>query len=208
MQLSINGAILALTIIGTSCSNSKQQIAKEMEQHEGKTVILPTAEKWVSSPVRNRLILELNKPVSEVYALVGDPANMPNYSSGLDSVTTKMENGKCASYTCYFKPAKEGEPGYVHTDKMVWQQLNQGWASRTPEPNEFGFTQYVSLTTLEEKDGKTILTWYMHYNHEKEEMIDMNKTGLDQAFQDIGNQLVNRFGGKIVENFVEGKAAD
>ena len=201
----ISGALLALIITCTSCSNNQQtKTESEMEQN----AVLPTADKWVTSPIRNRLTLELGRPISEVYALIGDPGNMPKFSSGLDSVTTKMANGKCTSYTCYFKPAKEGEDGYVHTDNMIWQEPNQGWASRTPEPNEYGFTQYLSLTTLEEKEGKTIVRWYMHFNHEKPDMIDMNKAGLEQAFDDIGNQLVNRFGGRIVENFVEGKSAN
>ena len=199
----IGGAMIALTVLGTSCNNSNNQQTKtEMEQKET-NVALPTTDKWVKSPVRNRLVVELNKPISAVWTLVGDPANMPRYSAGLDSVTTKTENGKCTQYTCYFKPMKEGEPGYVHTDNMLWQEENRGWASRTPEPNEMGYTDYMSLLTLEETDGKTKLTWSMTCNHEKAEMIEMNKQGLIQAFDDIGNQLVTRFGGKVIENYVE-----
>jgi uncharacterized protein YutE (UPF0331/DUF86 family) len=40
-------------------------------------------------------------------------------------------------------------------------------------------------------------------NHEKAEMIEMNKQGLVQAYDDIGKQLVEKFGGKVVENYVE-----
>lgn len=200
----IGGAVLALTMACTSCNNSNQQTktGSKMEQQET-NVALPTTDKWVKSPVRNRLVVELNKPIQEVWALVGDPANMPKFSAGLDSVTTKTENGKCKQYTCYFKPMKEGEPGYVHTDNMLWQEENRGWASRTPEPNEMGYTDYMSLLTLEEVEGKTKLTWVMTGNHEKNEMIEMNKVGLVQAYDDIGKQLVTKFGGKVIENYVE-----
>ncbi len=198
----IGGAMIALTVLGTSCNNiNNQQTKTEMEQKET-NVALPTTDKWVKSPVRNRLVVELNRPISEVWTLVGDPANMPKFSAGLDSVTTKTENGKCTQYTCYFKPMKEGEPGYVHTDNMLWQEENRGWASRTPEPNEMGYTDYLSLLTLEETAGKTKLIWSMTCNHEKAEMIEMNKQGLIQAFDDIGKQLVTRFGGKVIENHV------
>lgn len=173
-----------------------------MEKQET-NVALPTADQWVKSPVRNRLVVELEKPVTEVWALVGDPVNMPKYSAGLDSVTTKTENGKYTQYTCYFKPMKEGELGYVHTENMLWHEENRGWASRTPEPHEMGYTDYLSLLTFEDKNGKTKLTWSMTCNHEKVEMIEMNKQGLVQAFEDIGKQLVARFGGKVIENYVE-----
>lgn len=201
----IGGAVLALTMACTSCNNCSQQSKNEskMEQKKENTTVLPTADKWVTSPVRHLLVLELEKPVAEVYALVGDPGNMPKYSVGLDSVTTKTENGKCIQYTCYFKPAAKGEKGYVHTDNMVWQAVNQGWAAKTPEPNEMGFTESFSLTTFEEINGKTIVKWYMHYNHKKPKMIEMNKQGLVSAFDDIGKQLVAKFGGKVVENYVE-----
>ena len=199
----ISGAIIALTMVSTGCDNSKNQQNKTEMEQVVTNVALPTTDKWVKSPVRNRLVIELNKSISEVWALVGDPANMPKFSAGLDSVTTKTKNGKCTQYTCYFKPAKEGEPVYIHTDNMLWQEENKGWASQTPEPNEMGYTEYLSLVTFEDINGKTKLTWSMTCNHEKPEMIEMNKQGLLKAFDDIGNQLVSRFGGKVIENYIE-----
>ncbi len=66
-----------------------------------------------------------------------------------------------------------------------------------------GYTDYLSLLTLEETNGKTKLIWSMTCNHEKAEMIEMNKQGLVQAFDDIGKQLVAKFGGQIIENWTE-----
>ncbi|HJV20215.1 MAG TPA: SRPBCC family protein [Sediminibacterium sp.] len=202
-----SGVILvALTLSCTACNNNNYLPAKKeskMEQTESNKA-LPTTDRWVKSPVRNRLVLELNKPVAEVWALAGDPANMPEFSPGIDSVITKKVNGRCTQYTCYFKPMKEGESGYVHTENMIWSEENKGWASRSPEPNAMGYTDYLSLITLEAlPNNKTRLTWAMTSNHNNQEMIDQNTKGLVEAFDNIGRQLTARFGGKVVENHSE-----
>lgn len=177
-----------------------------MEQKEMTTTALPKADKWVKSPLRNLLIIELDKPMAEVWDMVGDPGNMPKFSAGLDKVETKIAgDGKCSQYTCYFKPTEVGGQGIVHTANMVWQEENKGWASLDEEPNEIGLTESLSLTTFEERDGKIIIKWHMHYNMATPELVEQGKAGLEQAFHDIGGQLVHRFGGRIVENFVEGK---
>lgn len=201
----IGGTVLALTLTFISCSSSSNQSGEnENSESQRETITaLPTVDKWVKSPVRNRLVVVLNRSIAEVWAVVGDPANMPKFSKGLDSVTIKTENGKCTQYTCYFKPMKKGEAGYRHTENILWQETNRGWASRSPEPNEMGFTDYLGILTLEESKDKTKLTWSMTCNHEKTEMIEMNKQGLVQAFEDIGKQLIAMFGGKVVENYVQ-----
>lgn len=198
--------IIPALLFFISCGNqNKVKINEQTEKLEEQQAIpmYPRASNFVESPVRNRLTLELNRPVSEVYALVGDPGNMPKYSAGLEKVETESENGRYSSYTCYFKTKTEDEEGLVHTEAIVWQEVNQGWASMSHEPDEFGFTDYFSLTTLEDKGNKTLLQWYMHYNHESLEMIKMNASELVDVFDDMGNQLIAKFGGKVVENFVK-----
>jgi hypothetical protein len=38
--------------------------------------------------------------------------------------------------------------------------------------------------------------------------VEMNKASLEQALnQDIAQQLIQRFGGQVLENFVEGKTS-
>lgn len=201
----ISGAALALMALSTSCnvSNKQNNSESKMEQKET-TVLLPAASIFVTSPVRNRLVLELNKPVSEVWAIIGDPAKMPTYSAGLAKVETMLAtDGKCTEYTCYFKPMEEGGKETVHTAKMLWYESKKGWASLDNEPNEFGLEQSLTLITMEQQGDKTIVSWSMHFNCNTGKMITMNKTSLEQALFDIGNNLVGKFGGKIVENFVE-----
>lgn len=199
------GTVLVLALACFSCNMSDDPFAKRMNSGGLKQAItiLPTVEKWVKSPVRNRLVIVLNRPITEIWALVGNPANMPKFSAGLDSVTCKTENGNCSQYTCYFKPIKKGEAGYKHTENILWHEINRGWASRLPEPNDMGFTDYLSMLTLEGANGKTKLTWSMTCNHEKAEMIETNKQGLKQAFEDIGKHLIAFFGGEVVENYVQ-----
>jgi len=163
----------------------------------------PRASDFVKSPLRNRLILELNKTISEVFALVGDPGNMPKYSEGLERVETKMVNGKCSSCTCYFKPLAKGEDGAVHEELVVWQEANLGWASIAEGDDQYGFSDYFSLTTLEAKNGKTLLTWHMHFNHENEEMLEMNTSTLVGVFEDMAERLIAKFNGRVIENYME-----
>jgi len=184
-----------------SCGNSNK-VKMSNETAQKTTVIYPSASDFANSPLRNRMVLELNKPVSIVYDLVGDPTNISKYSAGLEKVETEMKNGKCISYTCYFKPMTEGEEGVIHTEKLVWQETNLGWASAKKEATDFGFTDSFSLTTLEEKGDKTILKWDMHFNHDNAEMLIMNKTTLVEVFNDMANQLIAKFGGKLIENYM------
>ena len=102
---------MALTIGGIACNNSRNPKTKtenKMEQKEP-NVALPTADKWVKSPLRNSVKLELNAPIAEVWELVGNPSNMPTFSSGLNKVDTKSDgSGKYTEYTCHFKPTEAG----------------------------------------------------------------------------------------------------
>lgn len=177
-----------------------------MEQKETH-VALPAADKWVTSPLRNRIKLELNAPISEVWALVGDPAKMATYSSGLQKVDTKLDGtGKCSEYTCYFKPIEEGGQEIIHTAKMLWHEPGKGWASLDEEPNVFGFQQSLTLITFEQKDNKTFLDWSMHFDCENQETLQMNISSLEQALNnDIAQRLLDKFGGKVIESMVNGK---
>jgi carbon monoxide dehydrogenase subunit G len=170
-------------------------------------VAFPIAGKWVKSALRNRIKLELDAPVSEVWALVGDPSKMPEYSSGLSKVDTKKNSsGRCTEYTCYFKPIEEGGQEIVHTAKMVWHEPKKGWASLDEEPNTFGFQQSLTLITLEQKANKTVLNWAMHFNCENQELLQLNISSLEQALNgDIAQQLLAKFRGKLLDSYIDGK---
>src|SRR5688500_9556571 len=177
-----------------------------MEQ-KATTTVLPAADKFVTSPLRNRIKLELSAPVPDVWAVIGDPGRMPEYSAGLQKVDTKKDSsGKYVAYICHFKPMEEGEEGIVHNVNMIWYEPNKGWASLDEEPNAFGLQQTLTLITLDAKDDKTILQWDMHFNSKNEEAIKMNVSSLEQALNhDIAQNLTKKFGGKVLESYVDDK---
>lgn len=194
-------------IISMRCNNSNNQTKKggQMETKET-TVKVPTADKFVTSPLRNRIKLELNAPVSDVWPLVGDPGRMPEYSAGLQKVETQKDaSGKFTGFTCYFKPVEEGQQGITHHIKMVWYEQGTGWASLDEEPNAFGLQQSLTILTFESKDNKTIVTWEMNFNAANEESIRLNVSALEQALNDIAQNLIKRFSGRVLENYADAK---
>lgn len=202
----LTGGIILFLTVHTGCNNhhhTKTKSADNQEQKEMTTTMLPTAEKFVTSKMRNRLTIELDKSISEVWKIIGDPKKMPTYSAGLNRVETKMDGNNCAEYTCYFKPIEKGETEIIHSAKMLWYAQNKGWASLDNEPNEFGLKQSLSLITLEPKGNKTVLKWSMHFNCDTKKVLQMNTIALNQALNDIGKKLINKFGGRMTENYVE-----
>lgn len=177
----------------------KQKPENKMKPQET-NIAFPTAEKWVKSPLRNHIKIELNVPINEVWTVVGNPAKILTYSSGLNKIETKTDaSGKCSEYTCFYESDGESKEEIIHA-KMLWHEANKGWASLDEEPNAFGFQQSLVLITVEQKDNKTILNWDMHYNNESDEMLQMYITSLEQALSDeIGQQLIQKFGGRILE---------
>jgi hypothetical protein len=203
---SVATAVIALLV--NACNNSAQttKAEKEMEQKQI-NMVLPTAGKWVKSPLRNRIQLELDAPVADVWTLLGDLTKMPVYSGGLNKVEAEEDtSGKCTAYTCYFIPIQPGEPGIVHGSKMVWYEPGRGWASLDEEPNEFGFEQSLTLLTLEEREGKTLVDWSMYFECGKPEMLQPNISSLELALnEDIAQRLISGFGGKLLQSYVYGK---
>jgi len=97
-------------------------------QVEGPKAI-PAAIAFTSSP-RNRVRIELKAPAPEVWALVGDLARFPEYSSGLERVDAKRDSsGRCTEYMCHFKPLEEGGESIVSRELIRWYEPNRGYAS-------------------------------------------------------------------------------
>ena len=191
-----------LPVVKTQVNNETNKINNmETNQVKSKT---PRASEFVNSPLRNRIQLELDVPVSEVWKLVGDHARMPEYSEGLQKVTATFNpSGKCEEYVCFFKPLDAGGEEIIHKALVIWYEPNVGWASVDEEPNAFDLLQSLSLVTLLSERGKTILNWDMHFTSGTPEMVQMNKSSLEQALDDISGKLIDRFGGRILNRFVE-----
>jgi carbon monoxide dehydrogenase subunit G len=161
---------------------------------------MPAASEFTSSPLRNRLRMELDAPVSQVWELMGDLSRFPEYSEGLERVETKQdEDGRCTEYTCYFKPLEEGSEGPVSRDVMKWYEPERGYLSVELD-GDAGTLGAVAFMTLNPIPTGTHLTYDMHYDAED---LETMKANLDEVNVDMADKLIARFGGRVAERYVE-----
>jgi hypothetical protein len=177
---------------------------RDMTESQTKTAQptgVPSAYDFTSSALRNRIRFELDAPVSEVWELMGDLSRFPEYSVGLERVDAVVdEDSRCVEYTCYFKPFVEGAEGAVSRDVMKWYEPNRGYLS-VEVGGTWGGEGTVALMTLDPiRGGGTRVTNDMHFDAED---LAAAKMAIDEALVDIAENLVARFGGKLVERYVE-----
>ena len=160
----------------------------------------PSASDFTSSPLRNRLRLELDAPVSRIWELLGDLSRFPEYSVGLDRVEVETDvAGRCLEYTCYFKPVEEGSDGAVSRDLMKWYEPNRGYLSVETDGNA-GTAGAVAFMTLDPTPAGTRVDYQMYFDSED---LDTTKAQLDEVFFDMADRLIARFGGRVLDRHVE-----
>jgi Polyketide cyclase / dehydrase and lipid transport len=160
----------------------------------------PSASDFTSSPLRNRIRLELDARVSEVWELIGDLSRFPEYSVGLERVDVQLdEGGRCIGYTCYFKPLEEGAEGALSRDVMKWYEPNRGYLSVEAE-GSWGGGGTVALMTLDPVPRGTRVNYDVHFDAQD---LDAAKAHFDEALVDIAENLIRRFGGRLTEHYVE-----
>ena len=154
---------------------------------------------WTSAPLRNRVRIELDAPVGGVWSLIGDLSRFPEYSDGLERVdATVGSDGRHTGYVCHFKPSAPGTSGIVHREIMLWYEPGRGYASRGQADNAFGLFNDLNLLTVQPKPGGTLVTWDTYFDAQD---VDASRSSYDQALADIGERLIARFGGRIVERY-------
>jgi uncharacterized protein (TIGR02246 family) len=158
------------------------------------------------APLRNRVRVELDAPLSEVWALIGDLARFPEYSAGLERVDPTLDSdGRCTEYVCHFKPVADGQPGIVDRNLMRWYEPGRGYASSGVPGNAFGLSDDLDFVTLQPASGGTLLTWDEYFEARD---VDTMRASFDQALVDIADRLIARFGGRLIERFAgDGGAA-
>ncbi|MFN7131359.1 MAG: hypothetical protein ACK4N5_04710 [Myxococcales bacterium] len=133
---------------------------------------------------------------------MGDLARMPEYSDGLERVDVKTSSsGAPSEYICHFRPMEPGGPGAVSRERIRWYAPNRGWASVGEEPNDFGQTGSLHLVTLTPAGQRSLLTWEAYYEATD---LETSRTALDAALADIAHRLIARFGGRVVDRWVDG----
>ena len=194
-------AVVASACTGNSPGVSLSSTSKEVQAMNVGSKMVPPASSFTTAPLRNRIRVEFKAPVSEVWALIGNLTRFPEYSSGLERVETKEDlSGRCTEYVCYFKPQEEGGESIVERELVRWYEPNRGYASSGEEGNAFGVKNDLNLVILEPSKGGTILTWDEYYDAQD---LDMMKAHFDQAFADIAENLIRRFGGAVVTRYVD-----
>jgi carbon monoxide dehydrogenase subunit G len=160
----------------------------------------PAASTFTSSPLRNRLRVELHAPVAEVWELLGDLARFPEYSAGLDRVEATLDAaGRCTAYVCHFKPLAAGEAPIVAREIIRWWEPRVGYAS-SGDGDAFGLSHDLHRVIIEPSNEGAVVTWEEFFDAED---LPMMKAHFDEALVDTGENLIRRFGGSIVERYVE-----
>jgi uncharacterized protein YndB with AHSA1/START domain len=207
----LGGAVLTFTAIQTPAESDDifaRQCAAldhELEVLRAQVERHPQANVLTRAPLRNRMRVLLEAPVAEVWALLSDLTRLPEYSVGLDRVeATRDANGGCTEYICHFKPMAAGEAGIVSRETIRWWVPLQGYASSGAQRDAFGLGDDLNLVVLESAHDGAIVTWAEYYNAQD---LPMMKAHFEEALADIGENLAKRFGGTVLERFVEGSRA-
>lgn len=194
-------AAIAGACAGGSPVDSPGGTKREVQAMDAGNKMVPPVRSFTSAPLRNRIRVELEAPVSEVWALIGDLTRFPEFSSGLERVEAKRSSsGALTEHVCHFKPREEGGEGISHREIVRWYEPNRGYASSGEEGNVFGLTNDLNVVTVEPSKGGTVLTWDEYYDARD---LDMMRAEYDQAFADIAENLIRRFGGAVVVRHVD-----
>ena len=162
---------------------------------------MPKPTEFSSAPLRNRLRVALDAPLPKVWTLVGDPGRLPEYSAGLARVdVSRGASGRPESFVCHFKPMQEGAEGVVSHDRLRWWAAERGWASSGAQADAFGLENDLNVVVLEPTESGAILSWEVYFDSQD---VGSMKAHFDEALSDIGENLVRRFGGRILERYVQ-----
>jgi ketosteroid isomerase-like protein len=136
-----------------------------------------------------------------VWTLLGDLTRFPEYSAGLERVDHVLgADGRCTQYVCHFRPTAEGQAGIVDRNIMRWHEPGYGYASSGTSNNAFGLSHDINLLTVEPAPRGTLLTWDEYFDAED---VDAMRASFDQALADAADRLIARFGGRLIERFVQ-----
>ncbi|WP_420402057.1 hypothetical protein [Flagellimonas sp.] len=197
--MALTGLCMALQLV--SCTTKAQSSKTAKAAMTNTKVQVPNPSKYVSSPVRNRIKLNLNASLPEVWEMVGKPEHMPHYSAGLEKVDALYTAGKCTKFTSHFVPMQGQTEGLKHTEKVVWYENQLGYISRSEEPNNYGYTEGLALVQVSKTEQGTLFSWDIHYNAPDDATLHMNIEAYQMALDNIAANLIKKFGGQVVESY-------
>ena len=162
---------------------------------------VPNATAFTTAPLRHRLRVELNAPVSDVWAVVGRHDRMPEYSAGIASVRVEQAPDGTRARVCQFRSLDGSGAGPAAREQIRWEAANVGYATTTEAGNPFGLSNDLSLVSVGPAATGTLFTWDQHYD-----AADPVATrgSFDDAFADMATRLIARFGGRVIERSMDG----
>ncbi len=86
----------------------------------------------------------------------------------------------------------------VLREQVRWYAPGLGYATSAEAGNAFGLENDLSLVTVEADGAESLFTWDQHYDIDIK-MLDEMRTSFDEGLTDIGERLIRRFGGEIIE---------
>ncbi|MCI0354538.1 MAG: hypothetical protein L0099_05800 [Acidobacteria bacterium] len=101
----------------------------------------------------------------------------------------------------HFRPRDGAAGGMVLREIIRWEAPNLGYSTSADPANDFGLMNDLALVTVVATPQGTMFTWEQYYDHSD---LPAMRAGFDQGIADIGQRLVARFGGRVVERFVDG----
>lgn len=162
---------------------------------------IPDVKTLTSASLRHRLRIELNAPVSEVWALIGCHVRMPEYSAGIAAVEIERDKHGACVRVCKFRSPDGVGDGPALRERVRWEATNVGYATIGEPGNPFGLGDSVELVTVAPASSGTLLTWDEYYNNTD---LPAARASFDDGLADIAERLVARFGGRVVERFLDG----
>jgi hypothetical protein len=153
------------------------------------------------APLRHRLRAELNAPVPEVWSLVGQHARLPEYCAGIAAVEIDETEGASRARVCHFRSPDDSGAGPVLRERIRWEAANAGYATSAEPDNAFGLSNSLSLVTVTAAPTGTMFTWEEYYDNAD---LPTARASFDDGIADIAARLIARFGGRIVERYVDG----
>jgi hypothetical protein len=162
---------------------------------------IPAPRTYTTAPLRHRLRVELDAPVSAVWEIVGDHERLPEISSGIERVELTPERD---ARICVFRPMPDAPNGMRLVENIRWHSPRVGYATSASQPNDFALENDLSLVTVAPRTEGVVVTWEQYYDHPD---LPGMRAGFGQGLEDIGQHLVARFGGRITEQFVDGPMA-
>ena len=158
---------------------------------------IPRAETLTTAPLRHRLSVEFDGQVREVWALVGDHRRLPEYSEGIERVD--LAPGREARI-CHFRRPEGATQGVVLRERIRWEKPAVGYSTSADVPNDFGLINDLSIVTVAPASEGTRFTWEQYYDHPD---LPAMLASFDEGIVDIGQRLVARFGGRVVERCLD-----